>query len=149
MKQMLPIGSIVLLKNAKKRVMVCGRVQRSLETQKCYDYVKAIRDRAHISTRPFAEYSTHSSFRNLVRNERARELCFEATRKYDLIRWGIYETAMKDCYSQYFSDVRCNSYDTSMYARKYVTLVGPRHVILPIPTIELGVNPLLKQNNLW
>ena len=118
-------------------------------TQKCYDCVKAVRDRAHISTRPFAEYSTHSSFRNLVRNERARELCFEATRKYDLIRWGILEPAMKDSYSKYFSDLRCNSYDTSMYARRYVTLIGRRHDVLPIPAIELGVNPLLKQNPLW
>ena len=118
-------------------------------TQKCYDCVKAVRDRAHIATRPFPDYGTHSSFRNLVRNERARELCFEATRKFDLIRWGILETAMKESYSKYFSDPRCNSFDTSMYARKYVTFVGRRHTVLPIPTIELGVNPLLKQNPLW
>jgi len=118
-------------------------------TQECYDYVKEIRDRAGIETRDFSEYSTHSDFRNLVRNERGRELCFEGTRKFDLIRWGIFETAMKETYSAYYSDTRCNSFNTSVYARRYVTLITPKHIYLPIPSIELGVNPLLKQNKLW
>ena len=51
MKQMLPIGSIVLLKNAKKRVMVCGRVQHSLETQKCYDYAGCVYPEGLIDSR--------------------------------------------------------------------------------------------------
>lgn len=38
MKKLLPIGSVVLLKGAKKRVMVCGRFQRAVESQKRYDY---------------------------------------------------------------------------------------------------------------
>ena len=38
MKKLLPLGSVVLLKNAKKRVMICGRVQREVETEKYYDY---------------------------------------------------------------------------------------------------------------
>ena len=118
-------------------------------TDSCYNYVKEVRDRAGIKTRPFSDYSSHSSFRRLVRNERARELCFEATRKFDLIRWGIFESAMKESYSQYYTDTRCNSFDASMYARRYVNLVGRKHDYLPIPTIELGVNPLLKQNPLW
>ena len=118
-------------------------------TDSCYAFVRDVRTRAGIDTRPFSEYSSHSSFRNLVRNERARELCFEATRKYDLIRWGVFESAMKDSYSRYYTDLRCNSYDTSIYARNYVTRVGRKHTLLPIPTIELGVNPLLNQNTLW
>lgn len=118
-------------------------------TQEAYDCVKAIRDRAGIKTRDFSEYSSFSAFRNFVRNERGRELCFEATRKFDLIRWGVLESAMKDSYTRYFNDTRCNSYDASMYARNYVSRIGSRHVLLPIPAIELGVNPLLKQNRQW
>ncbi len=34
----LPIGSVVLLKGAKKRVMICGRIQTDVATNKVYDY---------------------------------------------------------------------------------------------------------------
>lgn len=38
MKEYLPIGSIVLLKGGKKRLMICGRVQRKAGGDKLYDY---------------------------------------------------------------------------------------------------------------
>lgn len=40
MKDLLPIGSVVLLKNAKKKLMVCGRIQVDLDAgeEKVYHY---------------------------------------------------------------------------------------------------------------
>lgn len=38
MKKFLPLGSVVKLKGATKRVMICGRVQVDTSTQKEYDY---------------------------------------------------------------------------------------------------------------
>ncbi|BAL00619.1 hypothetical protein OBV_34200 [Oscillibacter valericigenes Sjm18-20] len=38
MKDLLPLGSVVLLKGGKKRVMICGRIQRKAGEQKLYDY---------------------------------------------------------------------------------------------------------------
>ena len=35
---LLPIGSVVLLKGAKKRLMICGRVQTDVSTGNVYDY---------------------------------------------------------------------------------------------------------------
>lgn len=35
---LLPIGSIVLLKDANKRLMVCGRIQTDVATGVTYDY---------------------------------------------------------------------------------------------------------------
>lgn len=35
---LLPIGSVVLLKDANKRLMICGRVQTDVATDKTYDY---------------------------------------------------------------------------------------------------------------
>lgn len=37
-KNLLPIGSVVLLKGTEKRLMVCGRIIASAETEKIYDY---------------------------------------------------------------------------------------------------------------
>ncbi len=37
-KQLLPIGSVVLLKGGDKRVMICGRIQTRTGDDKIYDY---------------------------------------------------------------------------------------------------------------
>lgn len=37
-KDMLPIGSIVLLKGGNKRIMICGRVQTRVGENTIYDY---------------------------------------------------------------------------------------------------------------
>ena len=36
---LLPIGSVVLLKDGEKRVMICGRIQTRAGEDKIYDYV--------------------------------------------------------------------------------------------------------------
>ena len=37
-KGLLPIGSVVLLKGGKKRVMICGRIQTRVGEERIYDY---------------------------------------------------------------------------------------------------------------
>lgn len=37
-KDLLPIGSVVLLKGGNKRVMICGRIQTRAGEEKIYDY---------------------------------------------------------------------------------------------------------------
>ena len=112
-----------------------------------YNCVKAVRDRAGIKTLPKSGYD-QASFREFVRNERGRELCFEGLRKYDLIRWGIFVDAMHG-YAAQTSDERWNKHATAGYAAAIGAAVQPRHILLPIPAIELGVNKLLDQNALW
>lgn len=117
-------------------------------TAEAYDAVKAVRDRAGVKTRDMASYDT-DSFRELVRNERGRELCFESLRKYDLIRWGIFVQEMQN-YKIWVQDDRwVESEDMALYASRLGSNVKPMHVYLPVPTIELGVNGLLKQHPLW
>lgn len=38
MKELLPIGSVVLLKGAKRRLMICGRLQYLEGDNRLYDY---------------------------------------------------------------------------------------------------------------
>lgn len=116
-------------------------------SQAAYDCVKAVRDRAGIKTRDMSEYD-QNSFRELIRNERGRELCFESLRKYDLIRWGIYVEEMNK-YAQWTADERWNKNTKAERAASMGTYIKPMHIVLPIPSIELGVNDLLVQNPLW
>lgn len=116
-------------------------------TQEAYDCVKKVRDRAGIKTNEKTSYD-QASFRELVRNERGRELCFESLRKYDLIRWGIYVEEMNN-YKKWASDTRWSSNAKAGRASNMGTYVREMHTVLPIPSIELGVNDLLVQNPLW
>ena len=116
-------------------------------SQQAYDALVEVRDRAGIST---AAYSTFDAvaFRSIVRNERARELCFESLRRFDLIRWGIYVQEMNE-YSTWAADSRWEKDNTSKIASAMGTSVHQRHIYFPIPAVELGVNNKLEQNKLW
>lgn len=117
-------------------------------TAEAWTYVKQVRDRAGIKSRDYGEYSSQDAMRQLIRNERGRELCFEALRKYDLIRWGIFEQEMK-LYSRWANDVRWVGSGMEIRAAVVSANIQPKHVYLPIPSTELGVNKLLKQHPLW
>lgn len=116
-------------------------------TQEAYDCVKAVRDRAGIKTNEMSAYDKET-FRELVRNERGRELCFESLRRYDLVRWGIFVETMNE-YVQWSNDERWVKNTKAQRAASMGSYIKPMHVVLPIPSIELGVNDLLVQNPLW
>ena len=118
------------------------------ELQTAYECVKRVRDRADIGTRDFSEYSDSEAFMQLIRNERGRELCFESLRKYDLIRWGIFVESMHD-YIEDELDPDWGTGNTASLAAQIARNVQNRHILLPIPSIELGVNTALQQNSLW
>ncbi len=112
-----------------------------------YDALVDVRERAGISTDAVGTFD-QTSLRDMIRNERARELAFEGLRKYDLVRWGIFVEQMNN-YVLWAQDEEWKDDDTSTSASKIGANVQAKHVVLPIPSVELGVNSLLKQNILW
>ncbi len=116
-------------------------------SEELYNTVLPIRERAGVATEPYTKYATCEKFRQFIRNERARELCFEGLRKFDLLRWGIYLQSMGEVAAL----VGTSQWNTST-ARNYLILYGrmsERNNYLPIPSLELAVNTELKQNSLW
>lgn len=88
-----------------------------------------------------------TEFKKLIINERTRELSFEALRRPDLIRWGIFYTVMKENLAIMEQDLSTDaaiSWKIATYKN-----VLPRHVIYPIPSKELEVNRKLDQHYLW
>lgn len=71
-----------------------------------------------------------------IRDERAYELAGEGQRYWDIRRWGILESSVKNA-TDIFGDL--------MYEREYQS----RHEIWPIPLVELDRNPNLVQNLGW
>jgi len=79
-----------------------------------------------------------------IQDERARELCFEALRRDDLIRWGVFYDKMKSVLPKIPTGL---SYYYPKAALAIYTNVSQRDTIWPIPSYELGVNKKLIQNS--
>ena len=125
---------------------------RSSVSEQAYNCVLAVRERSLGVGKTFDQsyyISNPEKFREFVRNERGRELCFEATRKYDLIRWGIFVESMNE-YVTYTTDTQWSGNGgLASYAATVGSNVERKHVLQPIPLKELGTNRKLKQNPLW
>jgi len=93
-------------------------------TELAYSAINQIRERAGIS---LLSGLTQNEFRDSVRFERKKELCFECQRRFDLLRWGTFLTVMV----------------LDPYAGPNVK---SHHVLFPIPYVERLVNPNLEQN---
>ncbi len=84
-----------------------------------------------------------NDFMAALQEERSRELCFEGLRKYDLIRWGLLETKLKEV-GAWITANEATAY-------KYLSLSfdnfdKSKHTLLPIPQNDISLNKLLTQN---
>lgn len=79
-----------------------------------------------------------------IKEERARELCFEGLRRNDLIRWGKFVEDMK----AFLVYANANA-GTAVNITTAATKVSARNIFLPIPTHDMQLNNLLKQNPLY
>ncbi len=113
-------------------------------SDKATKYINQVRARALAEEIPT---TNQASFRQIIRDERARELCFEGLRKFDLIRWGIFNKAINDCKSS----IANSASSASLKARYLVAYnnVTLRDTLLPIPSSEIAVNSLMTQNAGW
>jgi hypothetical protein len=92
-----------------------------------------------------AETSSYEAFRQMIQDERARELCFEALRRPDLIRWGIFIPEMKAV----ANDITVNAPAGVKYAATAGKNVSERNLLFPIPLSEMSLNKALVQNPGW
>lgn len=89
-----------------------------------------------------AQTADKDGFRKLIQDERSRELCFEALRRLDLIRWGIFIPTMKAL----ANDITLNAPANYKIAAAAGQNVTEKYIYLPIPLRELQLNNLLTQN---
>ena len=84
-----------------------------------------------------------TSFQEEIMNERSRELCFEALRKQDLIRWGKLVENMKN-----IENLIDMEYSGQFFVLAFRN-VSQRHLLFPIPAREMILNKKLTQNPQW
>lgn len=114
----------------------------SQPTPLAYECLDAVRKRANIAS--YLEGSlTKEQFRYVIKKERAMEFCFEATRRWDLIRWGDFYQNMNGM-EAYVNQEGWNS--SHKYALAYYK-VSKFYNYFPIPDMEMAVNKSITQNN--
>ena len=93
-----------------------------------------------------AALTSKTAFRNEIIAERSRELAFEALRKQDLIRWGIFVSTMKDMLQRIDAEAPGSTF------RLGYNNVSSRDLLSPIPLDELTLNAAIgtaNQNPGW
>lgn len=78
----------------------------------------------------------------VLKEERMRELCFEASRRQDLVRWGSYYASMQT----FRAYAAANGGSGNANGIAAAAGIHPKHELLPKPTYELNLNKALKQN---
>lgn len=87
-----------------------------------------------------------TSFRQAIQDERARELTSEAIRRHDLIRWGIYVSAVKEVGTDIMNTAPANL----KYGAASANNTSQRNVLFPIPAVEISLNTAgMVQNPGW
>ena len=98
-----------------------------------YRYVDSIRLRSHASASPVG--MTQDQMRSWIFEERGREFVFEAQRRYDLLRWGVYLPVM-------------NALGVVIQGNDRISKVrSSRNLLFPISTDEINTNTALGGNN--
>lgn len=110
-------------------------------TALAYQCINAVRDRAGISELAGLD---ENAFRQAVKDERAMELCFEMTRRFDLIRWGEFTKNMNELAPRAKSGINWTLGPSNVYT---YFQVSDAYNYFPIPSNELAVNKLIKGNN--
>ncbi|MGL4293693.1 MAG: RagB/SusD family nutrient uptake outer membrane protein [Bacteroidales bacterium] len=85
-------------------------------------------------------------FRTALYWERGFELCYEGSRKFDLIRWGILQQSIANIYSAHQGDPLYKFVGLNHYPASQNFMTG-KHELFPIPLIEIQRNYKLNGKN--
>ena len=132
------------------------------ETANAWDLINSVRSRAgatslslsnyqrfigrNLAKMPVNEFIDDSSEQGKIRVvlyfERGLELAFEGQRKYDLIRWGVLDKALK-----MFGERSTVNSGTNKPYEAYNNFIHGQHELFPIPLKEMQSNHALKGMN--
>ncbi len=110
-------------------------------TTLAYQCINMVRQRAGIAT---LTGLNQEDFRNAIKDERAMELCFEMTRRFDLIRWGDFTKDMNALVERAKNGTNWNFGPSNVYT---YFQVSDAYNYFPIPSNEMAINKKIVANN--
>ena len=102
-------------------------------TQEAVDALNDVRSRSNATLKELDAFANKASLRSAILEERAMEFALEGDRRWDLIRWGIYLQAMNAL--------------GGMDEANNVKARQEKHLLFPIPTMEMLTNQAITSNN--
>ena len=136
-----------------------GKDAADTRNKDAFDICKFVNDRAITDETKALKYTLYENqMEKLVLDERARELCFEGKRWFDLMRYNYRHTAAKANLSQKLTEgyVANSQLFFDMALRKYVVpgamsvkMRDERYLYMPINQSEVEINPSLVQNPVY
>ncbi|MGY5851407.1 RagB/SusD family nutrient uptake outer membrane protein [Salegentibacter sp. F14] len=128
----------VLLMYAEAKIEL-GEIDESV-----YDAINQIRQRPTVEMPPITEGKTQAELRQIVRDERARELAFEGLRLFDINRWEIGEEKAGLLEGMYYIDEDTGEWEIMNYGQQ--ASFRERDYCWPIPQSEMDINDVITQN---
>lgn len=126
----------------KALALVCRNTAEN-DLRKAFELVQAVNRRSIIDVRDSlnqADYSSQDEMKNLVLDERLRELTFEGKRWYDLVQNALCERSTKTLLERIVKKLDSNA------GAVQSKMASINSLFCPIYESELKLNPLLKQN---
>ncbi|GAC1656978.1 MAG: RagB/SusD family nutrient uptake outer membrane protein [Gemmatimonadaceae bacterium] len=135
--------NFILIRYADVLLMYAeAQIEQGITDATVLGAINAVRARAGMPA--IAAGLSQADLRDVVRHERRIELALEGLRLFDIRRWGIAETVMPgQHYGIEFLDLTGARQKIPADNRRFT---APRDYLWPIPSKELDLNPLLKQN---
>ena len=130
----------------------CENEVNHAPTAEAVNAVNQVRRRAGATEINKEDYADYDSFKQLVLDERTRELCYEVPRRMELRRHGA------DYFKQHLDILKDQSlndknkkigYDLDNVKAVPAINFAPKHIYFPIPQAELNVNTLCGQTDKW
>ncbi len=122
-------------------LLMLAEASHELGNGQALGYLNQVRERSRATTFSEGELSD-SQLKQEIRDERARELCYECLRRADLRRWGknVYFETIRSLRGYYTSE---NPQGRAAYN------IADKHLYYPIPEVETSVNKAITQNPGW
>lgn len=120
-------------------------------TSEAIEAVNQVRTRAGASAVKASDF-TQESFRQFIRDERTRELCFEVPRRMELRRHGkeYFKSQLEILSSQLLNaNNKQIGYDLESIKALPPQNFAEKHIYFPIPQVELNVNTSCEQAPGW
>jgi hypothetical protein len=152
----------VMLMKAEALVQLyelAGKDPTDTRNQDAFNIVKFVNDRAITDVSKALSFNTYKDrMEELVLAERARELCFEGKRWYDLMRYNYRHTATKANPAKKLNEGYVTNYKGfyDLALRKYTVpdamkakIKDERYLYMPINQNEIDINSNLVQNSAY
>mgnify|MGYP000091317504 CR=1 FL=1 len=130
----------------------CDNEVNNGPTTEAINAINQVRRRAGATEIELKDYAGYERFKQLVLDERTRELCYEVPRRMELRRQGIsyFESQLNILKDQALNEKNKKiGYDLDNVKAVPALNYTPRYIYFPIPQAELNVNTICGQTDKW